>query len=262
MKAVEESELSETVKTHLNKFGKDTPNSRVLLIKKSNRHETQRRQIFVAATQNSTTNLHRFELSRYEEILDLDLSAAARDEPGYSSSRYNRPILLVCTNGKRDRCCAKFGLPLFEKLANLASEITWQSSHVGGHRFAPNVITLPSGVYYGRLTGVTPEDIVKAASEGTLLLDHFRGRASLPGEAQAAEYYLRRHTGYRKDEAFRLVNIESGQNDQKSVRFETAPGKVRTVVLAAAQSDYQVIESCSAPEKRSAQPVYRLLEIK
>jgi hypothetical protein len=261
-KGVEESNLSEQVKTYLDKFGKETPNSRLILIKKSNQQETERRQIYVSSIHNSTTSLHRFELNRYEEILDIDLSAAARNEPGYSDSRCNHPILLVCTNGKRDRCCAKYGLPLFEALANLAPEMTWQSSHVGGHRFAPNVITLPSGIYYGRLSAILPEEIVKTTSEGTLLLDHCRGRASLPGEAQAAEYYLRRQTGLLKDVAFRLVEIKTAQNDRKSVKFETAPGQIYTVLLATAQSDYQVIESCSTPEKRSAQPVYRLLEIK
>ena len=59
---------------------------------------------------------------------------------------------LVCAHGRRDACCARLGLPLFDALnAQLLPTHLWQSSHLGGHRFAPNVVVLPVGIQLGRI---------------------------------------------------------------------------------------------------------------
>ena len=48
------------------------------------------------------------------------------------------PIVLVCAHGRRDACCARLGPPLFDALApHCPPDALWQSSHLGGHRFAP-----------------------------------------------------------------------------------------------------------------------------
>ena len=59
--------------------------------------------------------------------------------------------VLVCTHGSRDACCATLGYPVYQTLRRkLAPEMNgamrvWQSSHLGGHRFAPNIMDLPEG---------------------------------------------------------------------------------------------------------------------
>ena len=50
---------------------------------------------------------------------------------------------LVCTNGKRDACCARDGLPVARALAALRPDEAWECSHLGGHRFAANVALAP-----------------------------------------------------------------------------------------------------------------------
>ncbi len=61
------------------------------------------------------------------------------------------PILLVCTNGKRDACCALRGRALMTALAADHAERTWECTHLGGHRFAGNLVCLPHGIVYGRV---------------------------------------------------------------------------------------------------------------
>jgi hypothetical protein len=71
----------------------------------------------------------------------------------------------------------------------------WESSHYGGDRFAGNLVCLPHGLYYGRLS---PEDaltVVDGYEAGTIDLDHYRGRAGEPFAAQAAEHFLRETEG-------------------------------------------------------------------
>jgi hypothetical protein len=71
----------------------------------------------------------------------------------------------------------------------------WQASHVGGDRFAANVVTLPEGLYHGR---VAPDDVPRLLElyrGGRIALDLFRGRAAYPFAVQAAELTVRRATG-------------------------------------------------------------------
>jgi hypothetical protein len=91
----------------------------------------------------------------------------------------------VCTNGQRDVCCARFGLPTHAALATAVGERAWQTTHVGGHRFAPNVLALPQGALYGR---VRPADVPAfvAQVEGGLAFDWLRGVSYDPGAVQAA----------------------------------------------------------------------------
>ena len=46
------------------------------------------------------------------------------------------PLLLVCTHGRRDACCAQFGRPTAMALARRYGTAVWETTHVGGDRFA------------------------------------------------------------------------------------------------------------------------------
>ena len=105
------------------------------------------------------------------------------------------PLYLVCTHGRHDVCCAERGRPLWKAAHAVAPEHTWQSSHLGGDRFAGNLLVLPAGLYYGRVAPESAAGVVAAHERGELDLAHLRGRSSLPFAAQAAEILLRRHLG-------------------------------------------------------------------
>ena len=101
-------------------------------------------------------------------------------------------LVLVCTNGRHDSCCANFGRPLVRHLRTTsAAESVWECSHIGGDRFAANVVVLPDSIYYGRVTVDSAERVLEAFARSELELDLYRGRSTLPYVAQAAEYFVR-----------------------------------------------------------------------
>ena len=128
----------------------------------------------------------------------------------------------MCTHGKRDRCCARFGQPVCEALHEHApSTWLWQASHVGGDRFAGNVVTLPEGFYFG---GVGPDDVQRLLAgyrEGRLDLDLFRGRCAYPFPVQAAEAAVRRELGLEGFWDLRFRGAERTSADAWRVRLQT-----------------------------------------
>jgi hypothetical protein len=111
------------------------------------------------------------------------------------------PLLLVCTHGRRDRCCALDGRALATALAAAGEADVWESSHLGGHRFAPTALVLPTGYLYGRLDLDAAIAARKAARLGEMEPDHCRGRSTWPPEGQVAELAVRAATGLRDAEA-------------------------------------------------------------
>jgi hypothetical protein len=100
---------------------------------------------------------------------------------------YEGLLWLVCTNGRRDVCCAEFGRPIARALAAHWPDETWETTHLGGHRFAGTFLALPSGITIGR---ADPESAVADAAEiaaGGHPWRASRGRAGFPPEAQVAE---------------------------------------------------------------------------
>jgi (2Fe-2S) ferredoxin len=96
------------------------------------------------------------------------------------------PLILVCAHGVHDVCCALRGRPVALKLASRWPEKVWECSHIGGDRFAPNVVLLPDGFYYGNLDPASALDTVEAHLAGTVLPDRLRGMARYLPPVQAA----------------------------------------------------------------------------
>ena len=143
---------------------------------------------------------------------DLDVQAAADMELDEFGARLNDPILLVCTNGRRDACCALRGRALTLALADDHSERIWECTHLGGHRLAANLVCLPHGIVYGR---VTPEDGPRLVTEylaGRIDPQHLRGRSPWPAPAQVAEVAVRIRFGLDGLDDLRLVSVEMDAN--------------------------------------------------
>jgi hypothetical protein len=134
----------------------------------------------------------------HEDALVSGLEQAAADSPGTGEECPD--LWLVCTHGRHDRCCAVRGRPVAAALAALRPVTdglpgVWECSHVGGDRFAGNVVHLPTGTYYG---WVEPEDadrLLAAHAAGRVDVEHWRGRSTLPPPVQAAQQHLRRQRG-------------------------------------------------------------------
>lgn len=104
------------------------------------------------------------------------------------------PIVAVCANGRRDQCCALEGRALAQQLAAMDPEATWESSHLGGHRFAPTALVLPTGQSLARLTPTLAMGALVAAERGKAFTSgphHDRGLSALPPEQQVADVWAR-----------------------------------------------------------------------
>jgi (2Fe-2S) ferredoxin len=96
------------------------------------------------------------------------------------------PVILVCAHGVHDVCCALRGRPVAATLASRWPELVWECSHIGGDRFAPNVVVLPDGFYYGNLDPYSALVTVAAHLRGIVLPDQLRGMARFLPPVQAA----------------------------------------------------------------------------
>jgi (2Fe-2S) ferredoxin len=96
------------------------------------------------------------------------------------------PILLVCAHGLHDPCCAIRGRPVAAALHAEWPDWTWECSHVGGDRFAPNIVVLPDGAYYGGLEAADAVATVGTHLDGAVLARHLRGFSTMTPPAQAA----------------------------------------------------------------------------
>jgi (2Fe-2S) ferredoxin len=96
------------------------------------------------------------------------------------------PLILVCTHGIHDVCCALRGRPVASALASRWPELVWECTHIGGDRFAPNVVLLPDGFYYGNLEPDSAMATVEAHLTGAVSADRLRGMARFLPPVQAA----------------------------------------------------------------------------
>jgi hypothetical protein len=129
-----------------------------------------------------------------EAILDLDLSGPGRN----GAEPVDEPLVLVCTHGKRDVCCALKGRPLAAALAERhPGNIVWETSHTKGHRFAPSLLLMPWGYSYGRLNEEAGDELVQAALRGEYFYPGNRGRGIHGPGGQVAELAVARqlHAG-------------------------------------------------------------------
>lgn len=192
----------------------------------------------------------------YEFLQKVDV-AGALDAPT-RGELVTEPHYFVCTNGQRDLCCARFGLPAYTRLHELVGNRVWQTSHLGGHRFAPNVLALPQGVLYGRVIPEEVDAFVTAiegdGDRGGLSFMHLRGRSRYSNLVQAAEAIaaqpllklLHVDEHQRVGDKLRRASVTFAGSDETvkvSVHMSTEPSKILTSCSAdVAESVYSFQE--------------------
>jgi hypothetical protein len=158
----------------------------------------------------------KLDLDRYEDLLDVDLDAL----PAETAT----PMCLVCVHGRRDRCCALHGSAVFRAIQARGVDV-WQTSHLGGHRFAACALWLPEGLMYGRLRAEHAEDFVAARRAGEIgELDLFRGRCSYDCPTQAADIFLRRRLGEQGANAIQWQATVPESDSTWEARFRSTTG--------------------------------------
>ncbi|MGY1746226.1 sucrase ferredoxin [Blastococcus sp. SYSU D00695] len=122
---------------------------------------------------------------------DAEVAEAPWD--GSVGERRDEPTYLVCSHGGHDACCALRGRPVARGLLAAGADV-WECSHLGGDRFAANLVVLPLGVYYGRVPGDGTE-LLAAHARDQVALPWLRGQAGLPPAVQAAQHHARAELG-------------------------------------------------------------------
>ena len=110
----------------------------------------------------------------------------------FSAGKFEHDQIFICTHGRHDKCCAKFGQELADKMRyhvlrqKVAVEV-WESSHLGGHRFAATMIDFPTGRAYGRLRPEAIPNFLESRKQGLVYGSAYRGSVFLTDLEQVAE---------------------------------------------------------------------------
>lgn len=179
-------ELNEKITAHLR-----AARASLQLIRKPGRSGQHRKQrwLYLCYTGDGHTEpwMEKMAVDGPEDLLRLDLSGPGRNTH-LGAQPTEDPIVLVCTHGKRDKCCALKGRPLAAAMQTcFYGDDVWESSHTKGHRFAPSMILLPWGYSFGRLASGPAIEMLKTFHQGQLFLPGNRGRGCFDAPGQVAE---------------------------------------------------------------------------
>jgi hypothetical protein len=199
---------------------------------------------FLIDCREGVASIQRLEFDDYEELASMDLA-------GYLAGRQHgvseAALYLVCTHGTHDKCCAKFGLPVHAALSARHPDRVWEASHLGGHRFAANMICFPTGVLYGRVTPEIAPRLIESDARGELDLSHYRGRFALAPPVQAAEYFIRTQLSLPRIADLRQDRCTQIDRDHWSVSFRAdGTDLVHQAIVELSGEPLQVLKDCEA----------------
>ncbi len=186
-----------------------TSGTRILLIRRPDRTERTRprRWILTGPGRTARSGAWRSDSDLAELPTLLAAPAAAVDDDPDVTGPGGDPLVLVCTHGVRDTCCAIRGRPVAAALAERWPDLVWECSHLGGHRFAPNVLLLPDGFYYAAGDVASAIAAVQGHLAGEVNGALLRGPAPLEPAAQAAAVEIFRRLGPLRASDVRLVGV-------------------------------------------------------
>ena len=240
--------LSDGLKAHLREQLKALGPSRLLFVKKAERRAQARRQVWFGTSRPGAERFFHLEVDHLADLRGFDFAGSLAGD-GLPGVPLNDPLLVVCTHGKRDRCCAKNGRPVYDALRRgTESSWVWQSTHVGGDRFAGNVVILPQALYYGRVEPEDAGELLEAHAAGRIDLERYRGRAAYSFPVQAAEHGIREAEGLLLIDDLAFAGVERQGEDAWRVRFRAQDGTVYEADVVAELADEPVFLTCGAAQ--------------
>lgn len=245
-KALQTEALPDLVRARITEW-LEAPRSRLQLVRRPGR--SGKRPLFmVVSSARGQQQTSKLELTRYEDLLDVDVHALPSDT--------GAPICLVCAHGRRDRCCGLLGSATYRAIHACGVDV-WQTSHLGGHRFAACALWLPDGLMYGRLRAEHADAFVAARQVGEVgALELFRGRCAHDRPTQAAEIFVRRRVQEQMADAIQWLNTERTSDSTWEARFRTTSGEELVRVQLEDMGTARPV-SCGG----KAEPVTRFVEI-
>jgi hypothetical protein len=235
------------------------------LIRPVHQRRRGRCTVVVASCRPGQRWLETRELTDVRDLADLDLEAvAAGRAPGFGDET-RQPVVLVCTHGRRDVCCARRGRPVAQALDAQLPGGVWETTHVGGDRFAANVVTLPHGTYHGGVDAGSAPALAAAAVRQEVVLEHLRGTAGMPAAAQAADVFVRQALGLTAVDAVRAVvdtsAVEGVEQVQVQARQEDHATRRFVVRMVRRQVADARLTSCAGGGTRDRPYVLDLVDV-
>ncbi|NBM14166.1 sucrase ferredoxin [Streptomyces sp. GC420] len=229
---------------------------RIALIRRPGRHADSRertgpRQVYVAHTVPGRAWVRAAVVTEPESLLGLDFTAlGSGDHHRFDTlldgtAHTGEPLVLVCTNAKRDRCCALLGRPLAAELAADGEQNAWEVTHLGGHRFAPTLLVLPHGYAYGRMDAPAVKEVLTAVREGRVVTEGCRGGSAWERPAQAAELAVRAAVAEDRADALTVVGTR-GTAPRWEITVAHRDGRRWRVLVARGASLPPRPESCGS----------------
>ncbi|MBD2358776.1 sucrase ferredoxin [Tolypothrix sp. FACHB-123] len=178
---------------------------RFLLIANDKSHKIEQTTLLIYQKQKGLNHGYQkfeFFLPNIEQVAGTVKKFLRGRNTDYEQQKSSTRDILICTHGSHDKCCARYGNPFYFSAQNTISYLNlenlriWRSSHFGGHRFAPTMIDLPEGRYYGALEQDSLKAILTRTGDINCLNQVYRGWGILPTPLQILEKELIIHYGW------------------------------------------------------------------
>ena len=231
--------------------------TRVVLIRRGPQRLPGARKIFLVSSVPGDRWISALTSDDLDALVAVDNDALASGEvPGERISS----LYLVCTHGRHDRCCSVRGNPVSRVMCGRFSEEAWECSHIGGDRFAANVVFLPRGAYFGRLSSHSVVKVTEDFDRGILDLDFFRGWSAWPFAVQAAEIAARKELELTGLDDIVPESWKKVGDDEVAVLLSTPDRPVNVTIRLATNPDTYYL-TCRA-EHTSHPMMYEVVGIK
>jgi hypothetical protein len=205
--AFESSAIPQSLRDAIAKVKHSHPQIRCLLISNhERRHMSQAKVIIYDRPQAQFLNNYtRYEVNvaSLEEVSHVISEFLNQTLPATAKEQSQIKDVFVCTHGSHDQCCARYGIPFYRRAIAMLADFglsnvrIWQTSHFGGHRFAPTAITFPDGRYYGGLTVEFLYNLLTQTGDFKEIVHCYRGWSGLPPELQVLERDLMLQQGWK-----------------------------------------------------------------
>jgi hypothetical protein len=197
---------------------------RLLAVREPGRpHLDRLRRWAVVDTRPGQEGLRWGQFTADAELLDLPLD-------GSTGTPDAEPLFLVCAHSKHDACCALRGRPVAAAIAAARPGRVLECSHLGGDRFAANVLVLPAGLLYGQVLAFAAEEFVAAADADEVVPALLRGQVGLPPTAQAALAFGYEHLALHRRAALQVEHATPIVEGRAVVRLRSPHGLLEVTV--------------------------------
>jgi hypothetical protein len=232
--------------------------TRPQLIRQQHSRDKDQLSLFVGFCDPASPRLYEFTATTHDGFTSLDLGVLLDDPGAYTDQLVRGDRFFVCTNGQRDACCAIYGMRVYAELTRQCGDAAWQTTHLGGHRFAATLVSLPTGAVYGQLEPMDVTALLDAQGAGELHLPKLRGLSSLDSVSQWADIALRERSGHTQSDRYLLQEQDSRDGVERRVFLDSHDNSHHEIFLRPVSEAFEFQASCGE-EKRKSRWLYEVL---